>query len=126
MITSTAKILVQKNTRPGWWCLQVEQDISDYYNHLFRNGNVNGWRLPKNGPHITFIAGEKEARIVSQDDMKPYLDKQIPFCWNPVVMTDGRSFWLNCESSYLDSVRLWLGLEVPKKFGYHITLGNFK
>lgn len=126
MICSSDKILVQKNMKPGWWCLNVSDDISNYYNWMFRNGNINGWRLPKNGCHITFIAGDKERRIINIDDMTPYLGREIVYKWNPQIMTDGRSFWIDCECPELETIRKDLGLVVPRPFTYHITLGNFK
>lgn len=108
--------------KPGWYYLSIDDDFSRYYAWFCRF--VGGWDLPLNGCHITIIAGEKEEKIISPSDI-PYLGQEVEFFYDPVVMTEGRSFWINVKCPTADFIRNKIGL--PCKWrGYHVTLGNLK
>jgi len=77
-----------------------------------------------NGPHVTFIAGEKDDRIVDPSELQDWMDVSIQIDYEHEVWTDGRSYWINCVAPQLDKIRASLGLR-PRS-GYHITLGNTK
>lgn len=112
--------------RKGWYSISVEEEISKYYSWFYKQGNLKDWNPSMNGCHITYIAGNREKRIITSNDMKPFIGQKIQYSWRPVVMTNGETFWMDCWSKDLDTIRELLNLEVPKKFGYHITLGNLK
>jgi hypothetical protein len=74
---------------------------------------------------MTFIAGEKENRIISLDEIGQYMGEEVEFYYEPRVMTEGRSFWIDARCPRLDKIRAELLL--PSKWrGYHVTLGNIK
>lgn len=107
--------------KPGWFYLAVDKEISDYYNSFMQRS----WLLPRNGPHITFIAGEHEPRIVNRKEVEQYMNAPITFLYDPIIHTDNRSFWIDIECHALEDIRFNLGLP-PRKFNYHLTLGNYK
>lgn len=109
--------------KSGWFYIQVEEDLANYYKKLH---NIQCYS-PRNGPHITFIAGEKDVKIIDPTNpiLEPWLYCPIPFAYDGTVCSDGRSWWIPCTSQPLNVLREKLGLGV-KKFGYHITLGNIK
>lgn len=108
--------------KPGWYYISIDDDFSRYYAWFCRF--AGGWDLPLNGCHMTFIAGEKEGDIIPASQV-PCLGQEVKFFYKPVVMTEGRSFWINVECPTADSIRNELGL--PCKWrGYHVTLGNLK
>lgn len=107
------------------WCfVAIDNQISHYYNWYCRKA-FRGWQLPLNGCHVTCIAGPKESNPVSQEKVNPFTRLDITINYSPTVYTNGRAFWLKCISSDLDRMRYLIGLP-KKKFGYHITLGNWK
>lgn len=110
-----------RSQKPGWYYLLLDKDISLYYQYLSKQR----WGLPLNRVHITFIAGEKDDRIVLQSELEPWLSTPIQFEYSNILESDGRSFWLDVRSCELDMIRRELDLSL-KKFGYHITLGNNK
>lgn len=79
-----------------------------------------------NGCHITFIAGNRECRIVSQDEILPYMGKSMWFEFDPIVYTNGETYWIDCQSEQLNQIRRDLQLGPKFRGKYHITLGNFK
>ena len=110
-----------RGQKPGWFSVRLDDDVSLYY----RSFSYRKWNLPMNGCHITFIAGEKECRMISLEDMKGYT-RDIEIIFDPVVMTNGESFWIDCQAPQLDKIRDDLGLGNSFRGKYHITLGNFK
>jgi len=122
-LKSHAKIQGGKNgQQPGWYSLCLDEDFSLYY----RSQQGVKWNLPLNGCHITFIAGDREKRVVTSEEMEPYMDETIDFEFDPIVMTNSESFWIECSSARLDSIRKELGLGNSFRGSYHITLGNTK
>lgn len=111
----------QTDSKPGWFYLSVNREISDYYNSFMERK----WFLPRNGPHITFIAGEHEPRLINHKEVMQYVNCPIPFLYDPIVLTDRRSFWIDIECQALEDIRFNLGLP-SRKFNYHLTLGNYK
>lgn len=123
LLKANAKIQGSKSgQKPGWFSLRLDNDFSYYYRWF----TWTKWNLPLNGCHITFIAGDRESRIVTLDEMKPYLEKEIWFEYDPIVYTNGESFWIDCQSEQLDQIRKNLNLGNRFRDKYHITLGNFK
>lgn len=113
-----------ESQRTGWHFLSLDDDLSRYYQWFCRLPE-KGWDLPINGCHVTFIAGEKEKRIVCISEISRFVHDPVWIEYENKVLTDGRSFWLNCSCPDLDEIRSELGL--PSKWrGYHVTLGNIK
>ena len=110
-----------KGQKPGWFSLRLDDDFSKYYRWF----SFQKWDLPMNGCHITFISGERESRIVDPKELEG-LYMGIQFFFNPIVMTNGESFWIDCKSPELDRIRSFLGLGESFRGKYHITLGNLK
>lgn len=123
MISSYARIQGNKEgQRPGWFSLVLDRDFSEYYRWF----TWTKWNLPMNGCHITFIAGNRENRIVSPDELTEYMNKDIWFEFDPIVYTNGETYWIDCYSETLNKIRNELKLGPRRYDGYHITLGNFK
>lgn len=125
-IAATGRIAVSSgDQKPGWYYLLIDNDFSLYYRHLCAGVFYPKWNLPLNGCHMTFIAGEKEDRYVDISELGSFLLEDIEFFYQPVVVSNGESFWIDCRCPRLDEIRSSLGL--PSKWnGYHVTLGNFK
>lgn len=112
--------------KPDWYYLAIDQDFTEYYNSFIKKGSISsGIYSPRNGPHITFIAGEKEELEIKTLIADSFLGNTIPFLYDNTVYTDGRSFWMDIQCPELDSIRIACGLE-KRKFPYHLTLGNIK
>jgi hypothetical protein len=123
-LSAIGRISMSSGTqKPGWFYLSIDDDFSRYYAWFCRNRG--SWDLPMNGCHMTFIAGEKEERLIGLDEIARYLDEDVEFFYEPQVMTEGRSFWIDARCPRLDQIRKELAL--PCKWrGYHVTLGNLK
>lgn len=121
----TSGQILQKQTsqKEGWFCLEIDNSIGDYYKSLYSKGNRT-WYNCLNGCHVTFIAGEREVRLVKECELTNWYNKDITVWYNNIVYTNGRAFWLSCISSELDQIRVSLGLE--PRILYHVTLGNIK
>ncbi len=109
--------------KPGWYYVSVDDQISEYY-HWFYSRGLKKWSKSLNGCHMTFIAGERENRIVTQEEILPFLYDQIDFEYENIIYTNGRAFWLNARSPQLNKIREQLNL--PPRNNLHITLGNIK
>lgn len=121
MLSAQGKIYYPPaNQKPGWFFVSVEESISLYYKKL---SNIN-WNSCLNGPHITFISGEKDDRIVNIDEISPYIG-DVTFCYDPIIYTNSKAFWMKVICPFLDDIRKNLGLNIYPK-GFHLTLGNIK
>lgn len=109
--------------KQGWFYIELDKDFANYYK-WFYSRSFKTWYPPMNGCHITFIAGEKDDRIVQYNEIIPYLNKDINFQYENEIYTNGRAFWIPCASIEIDNIRKTLGLN-PKPW-LHITLGNVK
>jgi hypothetical protein len=114
MFSSSGKIKsASSDQKPGWYYVEVDQQISDYYSWFF-NRAFKKWFKPLNGCHITFIAGEKDHRIVSLQEMIPFLDKEVEFQYTGEIWTNGRAFWLPAFSQELNDIRDFFKLKKGK------------
>lgn len=111
---------------PGWFYVAIDPQLADYYRWLFRPLKLScpAFYPCLNGPHVTFIAGDREPRLVSTQEMSGFLETEVRVDYDNVMYTNGRAFWLNCRCPALDNIRRQLDL--PPRNGYHITLGNVK
>lgn len=117
---------INTNQKPNWYYVSVDTDFSEYYNSFIKKGTLSrGFDYPRNGPHITFIAGEKEQYPINIKVADSYLDQPVTFFYDNTVYTDQKSFWLNIFCPQLDDIRIACGLD-KRKFSYHLTLGNIK
>ena len=125
MYTAYSNLVLNKDypQKDGWFCLFLEDDLLKYYNYWFSLGG-NKINRCLNGCHITFIAGEKENRLIKKEDLSIFDNVQIEYQYSNVLYTNGESFWLNCYSIHLDLIRQYLGLSC--RCSYHITIGNLK
>ena len=124
MFYSSGIIQRPKNDqKEGWYSLSLDQQISDLYKWYYSRG-LKTWNAPLNECHMTFIAGEKDDRIVSHDEMERFFDNEIVFYYTNVVYTNGKAFWLPAICTQLDQIRLELCLK--PRILYHVTLGNIK
>lgn len=113
----------KSDEKPGWYSLSLDEEISNYYKWFYSRA-FRSWNPPMNGCHLTFIAGEKDDRIIDSSEILPYLNKDFVFYYANQIWTNGRAFWLPAYSPELDLIRVELGLQ--PRFLYHITLGNLK
>ncbi len=126
MFTGYGKLVSSgKNQKPGWYYLSVDPDIGRYYGKLWSNGN-NCWNPPLNGPHITFIAGEKDEKIITDDQIRDYLGLIVGFRYDPIIKTNSRAFWIDVNIPKLNDIRANLGLKPYYRPTFHLTLGNVK
>jgi hypothetical protein len=107
---------------PGWYFVSLDIDFSSYYAWMTRTK----WNIPLNGCHITFISGNREKRIIQKEEMDKYIGTEVGVWYDPIVMTNSESFWIDCLCPHLTEIRNELGLGAPYRSNYHITLGNFK
>lgn len=110
--------------KSGWFYLECDPEISQYYHWLYSRGGFT-WEPPMNGTHVTFISGEKDARIVSTAEMEKWVGMDADVEYYPLISTNGRAFWMQAFSWDLDWIRRDMNLP-PMPRGYHITLGNVK
>ena len=110
--------------KDGWYYVKADDSIGDYYKWFASRGLLQPWQPCMNGCHITFVAGEKDERIVSVAEIQPYVGKDIQFYYTNQIWTNTQAFWLPVLSPQLDEVRVALGLK--PRFLYHVTLGNCK
>ncbi len=104
----------------GWWAVVFDNDLSLLYRKW-----VNGdWDLPRSGPHISFIRGPHEDSPNS--NIYKYEGSGVDVDFYPVITTNGESFWIDCKSHVLDTIRKDCGMSKYYRDYYHITLGNLK
>jgi hypothetical protein len=113
----------QLSQKPGWFYLEADPQIGEYYKWLYSRA-FKVWYPSMNGCHITFIAGEKDDRIVSFDELMSYYSKDIEFKYSNQVYTNTQAFWVAVESEELNEIRKSLGLR--PRLTMHLTLGNIK
>jgi len=124
MFYSFGQIQIPKaDEKPGWYSLCADKEIANYYKWFYSKA-FKTWNPPMNGCHVTFIAGEKDDRIITLDEIKPFLGKDIVFHYENEIWTNGRAFWLPVVAPELDFIREQLGLKPRMQF--HVTLGNIK
>ena len=124
MFTSTGIIRsAGANQKPGWYFLGCDEEVGKYYHWLYSRAGFH-WKSCMNGVHVSFLAGEKDEKIVSLEEMESYLGKEIEFSYDNIIWTNTRAFWMPVLSSQLDRIRVELGLN--PRFLYHVTLGNVK
>lgn len=107
----------------GWYLVKADDSIGSYYKWFYSKG-FGSWNSCMNGCHVTFIAGEKDDRIITLAEMDKYIGREVSFYYTNQVWTNGRAFWLTALAPELDDIRVELGLK--PRFLYHITLGNCK
>jgi len=112
-----------EDQKEGWYYVKVDDTIGEYYKWLYSRA-FKTWYPCMNGCHITFIAGEKDDRIVRREEMNNYFNLNVSFLYSNVIYTNGRAFWIDAKSDDLDRIRETIGLRKREK--YHITLGNIK
>ena len=112
--------LPKPGQKPGWYFVTVPKDVGLYYKSLSKIH----WNECLNGPHISFTSGEKENRIVTNEEIFPFLGN-VEFEYDWPMFTNGRSFWMKVVCPRLDQIRQILGLP-PHPIGFHLTLGNVK
>lgn len=105
--------------KPGWLIVLICTDLAKYY------GRFRKMALPARGPHITFVAGEKEEVQFDFNILKQYHGRRVDFEYDNIVYTNGRAFWLEVKSKQLDDIREELGLK-KMKWSLHATIGNIK
>lgn len=106
--------------KPGWLIVKVDTGLAEYYLHSMLLGRSN---FPARGPHITVTCGEKESTSFNFQVLHVYHGKIVDFTYGTAIGTNGRAFWLDCNSVALDKIRKDLGLP-PRKF--HLSIGNIK
>jgi hypothetical protein len=123
MYTSSGIITNKQDQKTGWFFLQCDEAIGEYYKWLYSRAGFS-WNSCLNGVHITFIAGEKDSRLITNQDMKDYLGLSIGFEYSGIIYTNSRAFWTPVKCDALQEIRLSLGLSVHDRL--HLTLGNVK
>jgi hypothetical protein len=108
--------------KPNWYYIICDESIANYYKWFFSRG-LNTWYPSMNGVHITIVAGEKEKVPINCELIDRYLNTNVEFNYDNIIYTNGRAFWLNCHSEYIDNIRYKMNL--PKR-NLHLTLGNIK
>ncbi len=124
MFSSSGIILKPSvDEKEGWYLLKADDSIGSYYKWFYSRA-FRSWQPCMNGCHVTFIAGEKDERIVRLAEMDKYVGREIRFYYTNQVWTNTAAFWLPVLAPELDEIRIELGLS--PRFLYHITLGNRK
>lgn len=113
-----------EDQKQGWFYLVMDDSIASYYRWLYSRG-FKKWDSCLNGCHLTFIAGEKESKVISLSEMNKFLGEEVEVYYDSTIFTNTRAFWLEARSDRLDEIRKELGM-AEKYRGYHITLGTNK
>ncbi len=58
------------------------------------------------------------------EELTPWVGVGMQFAYEPLVMTNGRAFWVTVQSPDIQDMRRSLGL--PAHPHLHMTLGNIK
>lgn len=103
----------------GWFVVGFDSDLSKYYSKL----SGIPWLLPKNGVHVTIVAGQHEPRLITDDEMFQWIGLSVNCYTDATTWTNTESFWMNVLSDELNKLRATLGL--PSR-NFHLTLGNLK
>jgi hypothetical protein len=109
----------------GWFFLTFPPDISYYYNWFYVKTGHKPWKQCLNGPHVTFIFGKHENRIVLSREVGSLLGAKVIVHYYPEIRTNGRAFWMPVYSPTLLYIRDRLGLGRVRN-QLHLTLGNYK
>ena len=123
MYSSYGTISVRTNQKEGWFFLKCDDSIGEYYRWLYSRAGFS-WNSGLNGVHITFIAGEKDSKLITNQDMKDYLGLLVGFQYSGLIYTNGRAFWTPVKCDTLQEIRFSLGLPLHDRL--HLTLGNIK
>ncbi len=108
-----------------WIIAKMDNDIAEYYQWLIFKETLLKAQTPKEGAHVTVLAGKYEKPKV--DGLwKKHEDVEIFFHYDSYLHFDGTYFWLTGESSFLSAVRTDLGLSPTPFHPFHLTVGNLK
>jgi hypothetical protein len=115
----------QAGQDPGWFFVSVDQEIGRYYRWFYTRGLAPPWYSPLNGPHVTFVFGRHEPRLVTVAEMKPFLGTTVEFFYDAPIYTNTRAFWMKAHAPVVLLIRRRLGLKEPHR-PLHLTLGTRK
>ena len=106
--------------------MKVDDEICEYYRRLvnIRNPSLK-LNPPRDGAHITVIAGKYERPDASHAHLWGKFEGNIvEFSYHREILSDGRYFWLTVECPRIEEIRQELGL-IPKiPIPWHLTIGN--
>lgn len=111
-----------------WLIVKVNDEVCEYYRHL---ANLYNRTLclnqPRDGAHITVIAGKYELIDDSHKHLwNKYQNDRIDFKYNISIGDDGEYFWLPVECERIEEIRNELGLKRRIPIPWHLTIGNLK
>ena len=111
----------------SWLIGEVDDELGRYYRELISRHNHNCVTLqkPKNGTHITIIAGKYEFAPRRQF-WKKYQGDMVPFDYDPDIKDDGIHFWMTVQCKMFETIREELGLAATIKYPWHVSIGNLK
>lgn len=106
--------------------MKVDDEICEYYRRLV---NIQSPSLklnpPRDGAHITVIAGKYERPDASHEHLWGKFEGNIvEFSYQREILSDGRYFWLTVECPRIEEIRQELGLSPKIPIPWHLTIGN--
>lgn len=108
-----------------WIILKVDNDFAKYYKWLIQRHTLLKIQLPKEGAHVTVLAGKYEKPKV--DGLwKKHENAVVLFEYDPYLHFDGLYFWVTGHSAFLSKIRITMGLNPTPFHPFHITIGNLK
>lgn len=111
---------------PWWLTLRVDAGIMDYYRwwiHSQRDvwgRSVHKTCEPVAKAHISVVRGEKPNRNI--DKWSKVVGARFSFSYSHEVQTNGKHWWLLCESEQVRELREYLGLPVISSTKLHLTV----
>ena len=111
----------------SWLIGEVDDEIGRYYRFLIKTyfNNIISPQKPKNGTHITIVAGKYEF-APKREYWNKYDGLIIDFLYDPYIMSNGDHFWMTVECEKFEIIREELGLAATIKYPWHLSVGNIK
>jgi hypothetical protein len=112
-----------RDKEPWWLVLECDPELGRYYRELVE---VSLWRTvslmrPAWGTHVSILRGEAPRK--NEDKWAKDAGRVLEFEYEPVVLTNGKHWWLKVECPGLAEVRRFYGLGSPR-VAPHLTIGN--
>jgi hypothetical protein len=111
----------QKVLEPFWLILSCDQEIGRYYAWLLYKQHCVKLRRPGWKTHISVIRGEQ---VQNASRWGWGAQKKVPFSYEPLILTNGRHYWMRVQCEPMLTLREWYGLSRSPMPRLHLTLGN--
>jgi hypothetical protein len=118
------KLLGERVSDKWWLVLDVHQDLSNLYRHLFwlNNHRCRKLQKPAWGAHVSVLRNE-EPPDEKKHLWEKYADQEIEFEYTTFVGNNGEHWWLPVICEELLDIRTEMGLPRDPYYPLHLTFG---